>query len=87
MTNDVAKKIVDLLFEMSNNSSKDFIINNQTKGIIIDFIGGEPLMNLNTIDYTCSYFMDKCLELNHYWTKFWRASLISNGKYYFINKT
>lgn len=83
MTNDITKNIIDLLFNMYQNYDDDSVINHNTKGIVLDFIGGEPLMNLEVIDFACSYFMETCLKLNHDWIKFWRASLISNGKYYF----
>lgn len=82
MTKETAKKAVDLLFDMYDKDEGDFI-NKNTKAIILDFIGGEPLMNIEVIDYVCTYFMDKCIELNHPWLYTWRASMISNGSLYF----
>lgn len=87
MSNYTIKQIIDLLFKMNFNIDKTAIININTIGIILDFIGGEPLMNLPAIDYTCSYFMDTCLALNHTWTNKWRASMISNGAKYFETAT
>ena len=85
MTKEVAKKAVDLLFELYDKNEGTFI-NHETKAIILDFIGGEPLMNIEIIDYICEYFMSICLERNHPWLYTWRASMISNGKYYFEPK-
>ena len=82
MSKDTAKKAVDLLFEMYERNEGMFI-NHKTKAIVLDFIGGEPLMNIEAIDYICSYFVQRCLELNHPWLYTWRASMISNGKLYF----
>lgn len=84
MTKEVAKACIDLLFKMNQEITDiNAVIHNQTLGIILDFIGGEPLMNLPIIDYSCEYFMDKCLELEHPWINTWRASMISNGAKYF----
>lgn len=85
MTKDVAKRGVDLLFEMYDKNEGTFI-NHHTKAIILDFIGGEPLMNIDIIDYTCTYFMEQCIERNHPWAHTWRASMISNGALYFDPK-
>ena len=84
MTKETAKACIDLLFKMNQEITDiDAIIHNRTLGIVLDFIGGEPLMNLPIIDYSCEYFMNKCLELNHPWANKWRASMISNGAKYF----
>lgn len=82
MSFETAKKCVDLLFDMYEKDEGTFI-NKKTKAIILDFIGGEPLMAIETIDYICTYFMDKCIELDHPWAYTWRASMTSNGALYF----
>ena len=86
MTKDTAKKIVDLLFKMYDEDDKTALINKDTKAIILDFIGGEPLLNIDVISFICEYFLNKCIKLNHPWTHFWRASMISNGDLYFTPK-
>ena len=85
MSKDVAKRGVDLLFEMYDKNEGAFI-NHNTKAIILSFIGGEPLMNIDVIDYTCTYFMEQCVKRNHPWAYTWRASMISNGALYFDPK-
>ena len=82
MSFDVAKKGVDLLFDMYKKDSDPFI-NHNTKAIILDFIGGEPLMAIDVIDYICTYFVKKCVELDHPWLYTWRASMTTNGALYF----
>lgn len=84
MTKETAKKAVDLLFDMYYKNDNDFL-NKETKAIILDFIGGEPLMAIDIIDYVCTYFVDKCIELDHPWLYTWRASMISNGSLYFTD--
>lgn len=85
MNKEIAKRGVDLLFDMYEKNEGTFI-NHNTKAIVLDFIGGEPLMNIEVIDYVCEYFMERCLEVNHPWLYTWRASMISNGALYFEPK-
>lgn len=82
MTFDVAKKIVDLIFKLSETDDSEFI-NTKTKAVILDFIGGEPLLNIKVIAQTCDYFWHKALELHHRWADTFRISMISNGVNYF----
>lgn len=84
MSKDTAKKAVDMLFEMYDKDTK--YLGKETQAVILDFIGGEPLLNIELIDYICTYFMDKCIEMNHPWLTHWRASMISNGVDYFNPK-
>jgi sulfatase maturation enzyme AslB (radical SAM superfamily) len=51
MTFDVARKFIDKLL----NNEYDFINVNNTKGIMLDFIGGEPLMEIELIDQILTY--------------------------------
>ena len=82
MSIDTAKQIVDLLFRMSETDESTFI-NTRTKAVILDFIGGEPLLNIDVIEKTCDYFWHKALELHHLWADTFRISMISNGELYF----
>ena len=58
MTKETAKKIIDLLFKLYDENKEDSFINHHTRGIVLDFIGGEPLMNIDVIDYTMTYFIE-----------------------------
>lgn len=82
MTFDVAKKIVDLVLKMSETDDSKFI-NTKTKAVILEFIGGEPLLNIDVIEKTCDYFWHKALELHHRFAENFRISMISNGELYF----
>lgn len=82
MTFDTAKKIVDLVFKLSETDDSSFI-NTSTKAVILDFIGGEPLLNIDVIEKTCDYFWHKALELKHRFAENFRISMISNGELYF----
>lgn len=82
MSSKIGKTAIDLLFRLYDEDKGTFI-NHNTEGIILNFIGGEPLMNIRVIDDICTYFLNTCLEKNHPWLKRFRIGLISNGALYF----
>ena len=61
---DVAKRCVDVLFEEDARNS-EYINFHDAHGIILDFIGGEPFLEIDLIDKIVDYFLDKARELNH----------------------
>ena len=83
MSKETAFEIVDLLFKMYDEDKEEAAINHHTKGIILDFIGGEPFMNVEVIAATMEYFLNKCYEQDHLWLTNCRASISSNGVMYF----
>jgi len=85
MTKEVMKKGMDLLFEAYAKNDPNTLINHHTKGIIIEFIGGEPLMNMDVIQYGSRYFLNKCIELDHPWTTNFRFNISTNGLLYFTD--
>lgn len=85
MNEEIAKKAVDLLFDMYDKNDFNLPINKNTFGVVLDFIGGEPLANVRIINYICTYFMETCIKRDHPWQYTWRASMISNGALYFTD--
>ena len=83
MTIETGRKGVDLLFKLYEEDNPLYPINKTTTGIVLEFIGGEPLLNVPVMDDICSYFFEKCIELNHPWTYRTRIGFISNGTLYF----
>ena len=83
MSNETAKAAVDLLFRLYDEDKENAFINHHTKGLILDFIGGEPFMNVETMDYIVNYFMEECFRRNHIWLTNFRISISSNGLLYF----
>jgi sulfatase maturation enzyme AslB (radical SAM superfamily) len=81
MTFDTAKKFIDKL--LNNCYSNYHIDPEHSPGIIFDFIGGEPLLNIKLITQICDYFEERLIELNHPWLLFHRYSISSNGTLYF----
>lgn len=82
MSFEIAKKLVDLL--LSDDTDKNGYFNRFKKGgIILEFIGGEPLLQANLIDKIITYFQEQTILLNHPWKDKFCASLCSNGVLYF----
>lgn len=91
MTKEVAKKAVDFLF--NEEGLNDYISADRTPAIVLDFIGGEPLLEIETMDFIVDYLTTKAHNLNHPWAYNYRISLTTNGILYntpefqnFLNK-
>lgn len=85
MTFDTAKKVIDDLLTQEK-SYKDYLCLDKTPGIIIDFIGGEPFLEVELMDKICDYFLEQCIKLNHPWALHHMFSASSNGTLYFDEK-
>ena len=83
MSHETMKQCMDLLFRMYEENKKDTFINHNTKGLVLEFIGGEPFMNIDTIHYGSKYFLDKCIQLDHPWLTNFRFHITTNGVLYF----
>lgn len=75
---ETAKKMVDQLL-----NDETYINTKNTAGLIVDFIGGEPLMEIDLIHQICDYITDEMIRLNHPWLFRHRFSICSNGLLYF----
>lgn len=83
MTFDTAKTFIDYLFEHRLDDSFDFSEVN-APGLIIEFIGGEPLLEVHLIHQIIDYFEFKLLEVpESSWNLFHIYSFSTNGVLYF----
>ena len=82
---DIAKKFIDMLIEDSYKDNTYFSLKT-TRGIICEFIGGEPLLEIELIDQITDYFRNRLIELKHPWVTYFRLSMISNGILYNTEK-
>lgn len=83
MALETGKQIVDYLFELYEKNEPDGFINQHTKALILDFIGGEPLLEIDLIYKICDYFWEKALEKRSPWADTFRISITTNGILYF----
>lgn len=54
--------------------------------VILEFIGGEPLLEIELIDYFMDYFAYEAFRLNHRWAIHYTISMSSNGSLYGTQK-
>lgn len=84
MTKEIAKDAVDFIFDQERvNGYYDI---DYTEAVILEFIGGEPLLSIDVIDFTVEYFKAKALELNHPWAQNYMIAISTNGTLYFDKK-
>lgn len=76
-----AKKIIDTILDMYD-ADTDFI-GKHSKGLVLDFIGGEPLLEAKLIENICDYYFDECLRRNIPLAPFTRFSFATNGLLWF----
>lgn len=85
MSLETAQKFIDLLFEEDLKNSH-LINDKDASAIILDFIGGEPLLEIDLIDSIMQYFLSKAIKLNHRWAINYMISISTNGIEYFNPK-
>lgn len=81
MTFETAKQFFDLILS-GEKGFHDYINPEKSPGLIIDFIGGEPFLEIELIDKICTYVMDQLIEKQHPWAMRTMFSICSNGVLY-----
>ena len=74
MNVEIAKKVVDYLLSERNIFDEN--------SLIVDFIGGEPFLEIDLIDIVSDYIKLKLFELDHPWFSSYRFSFSTNGILY-----
>lgn len=79
---DVAKLLID---EILTDDPKllPFYSSWDSPGVVLEFIGGEPLLEIDLIDRITDYFINKCIELKHPWATRYYINICTNGELYF----
>ena len=77
-----AKAFVDLLLD-ADSQSNDYINPDLSPAIVIEFIGGEPLLEIELIDEITDYFIGEMIRRRHKWATRYMLSICSNGVLYF----
>ena len=83
MSLETGKAIVDLLIQMWLDDKADGFINRNTRAIILDFIGGEPMLEAKLIGDITEYFIVRCFETGCKLSTGMRVSISTNGQNYF----
>ena len=78
---EIGKACIDYLFQM-DREGHDYVNEEKAHGLILDFIGGEPLLKIGLIRELVDYFRDKAIRLGHRWATQYMISLTTNGLLY-----
>ena len=82
---EIAQKFINILLENDENTQQ-YIDTKASDAIVIEFIGGEPFLEVELMDQIMEYFIKRMIETNHPWQYNWRMSISSNGTLYFEPK-
>lgn len=79
---EIAQDFIDMIFN-NNKNLYDYINFNEFSGCIIEFIGGEPFLQVKLMDQILDYFILKLKNSQPQWLKYWCICITSNGTLYF----
>jgi len=77
---EVGKKFIDDLLDGKYDNYCDY---SDTEAIILEFIGGEPFVEIGLVSDLTDYFINSMIERDHPWLNRYRISICSNGTLYF----
>lgn len=77
MSKEIAKQAVDFIFD--EELVNGYYTKEDSPSVILDFIGGEPLLEIDIIDYIVEYFKQKAFELDHPWATNYAINITTNG--------
>lgn len=82
MSWETARAAIDQLIDRSYRDDSYINVHNSS-GLIVEFIGGEPLLEIGLIQRATDYLVRKLFEMDHPWKNKTRFSICSNGLLYF----
>lgn len=82
---ETAKKFIDDLLNETANYG-DYINQENSPAIMIEFIGGEPFLAIDVINEITDYFINQMIVKHHPWATRYIISICSNGVLYFNPK-
>lgn len=85
MSLDTAKTFIDTMLACDDRMS-GYLNADHALGIILDFIGGEPLLEIDLIYQISLYFVKELFRLKHHWLETFIFNITTNGLKYFDAK-
>lgn len=82
---DIAKRFIDMLLD-NDELTQSYVDTRRKRAAIIDFIGGEPFLEVELMDQICEYFIEQAILKDHPWQHNYRISVSTNGTLYFNPK-
>ena len=81
---ETGKKFIDLL--LGDSEKNHYFYKGNVDSIVMDFIGGEPLLAIDQMSVLADYFVQRLIELDHPWLQYYMFSMSTNGTLYFDSK-
>lgn len=81
MSLETARKFIDLILSGDKGFS-DYINTKNSPGIVLEFIGGEPTLDIDLIDEIVDYWRHESIRLYSQWAEMYMISICSNGTLY-----
>ena len=78
MSFEVARKAIDFILSQESDFKEN--------SVVWDFIGGEPLLEVELIDHICDYIKTEMFRMRHHWFNSYRFNLSTNGINYHEDK-
>lgn len=85
MNFETAKKIIDMLLD-ADYKTNTYITSTYAKGICLEFIGGEPWLEIELITQISQYFINEVFRRKHPWAIKFMFGICSNGLLHFDSK-
>ena len=85
MNFETAKSIIDMILD-ADEKTNSYITSTYCNGAIIEFIGGEPWLEIDLITKISDYFMSELFRRQHPWAIKFKFSICSNGLLHFEPK-
>ena len=82
MSFETAKAIMDMLLAADERTCK-YITTTKITGVVFDFIGGEPFLEVELIDKIMDYFVERAFLMEHPLANKYMISISTNGTLYF----
>jgi uncharacterized protein len=86
LSHDIIEQVVDAIFASDEDGGYlarvDGSDDRASGAIIIDFIGGEPLLAVSEMTAFMDHFLFKAIEKKHRWAEFYMISITTNGTEY-----
>ena len=82
MSFETAKTAIDSILEPIP-STKEYLDYDKCPGMVLEFIGGEPFLNIKLMLEITEYFITRLIVLDHKWLNKFLLSTCSNGILYF----
>lgn len=82
MSLETAKTAIDQILE-GDPKIKGYIDSWSIPAVVINFIGGEPFLEIDLINEITEYFINRMIELRHPWATKFQIGITTNGVLYF----